>query len=295
PRRLKTLDQFVGKEEPEDFSMDDMESVPHKSENQGLLFALNNVSKTFSIRRNFFGKTVKSFKAIDEVTFNIYKGETLGLVGESGSGKTTLGRILMNLLGFEQGEIYYRQKQISDLSKSHLKKFRQNVQIIFQDPYSSLNPKMSVGQIIEEPIKYHRFITNKQDRKQRVIDLLNNVKLNKNYFNRFPHELSGGQRQRVAIARVLALNPEFIICDEAVSGLDVSIQAEILNLLQELKEKYHLTYVFISHDFSVIRFMADRIAVMKDGKLVELSDSEQLFQAAQNSYTQTLLSSVPSF
>jgi len=296
PKRLQTLDQFVGKQESKSIIQDDTkENVYNQIEEQGKLFALNNVSKTFTISKNFFGKPIKSFKAIDEVTFNIYKGETLGLVGESGSGKTTLGRILMNLLEFEQGEILYHEQRLSGLRKKELKKFRQNVQIIFQDPYSSLNPKMSVGQIIEEPIKYFRFITNRQDRKQRVIELLNNVRLNESFFNRFPHELSGGQRQRVAIARVLALNPEFIICDEAVSGLDVSIQAEILNLLQELKEKFHLTYVFISHDFSVIRFMADRIAVMKDGKLVELSNSEQLFKAAQNSYTQTLLSSVPSF
>lgn len=296
PERLQTLDQFVGKEESGKITKEDREEgFYHRKEEQGKLFVLENVSKTFSIRKNFFGKTIKSFKAIDDVTFNIYKGETLGLVGESGSGKTTLGRILMNLLDFEQGEILYRRKNLSKLKRSALKRFRQNVQIIFQDPYSSLNPKMSVGQIIEEPIKYYRFITNKQDRRQRVIELLNNVKLDESFFNRFPHELSGGQRQRIAIARVLALNPEFIICDEAVSGLDVSIQAEILNLLQELKEKFHLTYVFISHDFSVIRFMADRIAVMKDGKLVELSDSEQLFKAAQNSYTKALLSSVPSF
>ena len=296
PRRLQTLNQFVGEQETKNIIKDDREKyLHHHNEEQGKLFALKNVNKTFSISKNFFGKTIKSFKAIDEVTFNIYKGETLGLVGESGSGKTTLGRILMNLLDFEQGEILYRQKRLSGLKGTELKKFRQNVQIIFQDPYSSLNPKMSVGQIIEEPIKYYRFITNRQDRKQRVIELLNNVKLDERFFNRFPHELSGGQRQRIAIARVLALNPEFIICDEAVSGLDVSIQAEILNLLQELKEKLHLTYVFISHDFSVIRFMADRIAVMKDGKMVELSDSEQLFKAAQNSYTKALLSSVPSF
>ncbi len=296
PERLQTLDQFVGKEESGKITKEDREEgFYHRKEEQGKLFVLENVSKTFSIRKNFFGKMIKSFKAIDDVTFNIYKGETLGLVGESGSGKTTLGRILMNLLDFEQGEILYRRKNLSKLKRSALKRFRQNVQIIFQDPYSSLNPKMSVGQIIEEPIKYYRFITNKQDRRQRVIELLNNVKLDESFFNRFPHELSGGQRQRIAIARVLALNPEFIICDEAVSGLDVSIQAEILNLLQELKEKFHLTYVFISHDFSVIRFMADRIAVMKDGKLVELSDSEQLFKAAQNSYTKALLSSVPSF
>ena len=296
PERLQTLDQFVGEKEHKSITQEKgKKNAYNKNEKQGKLFDLKNVSKTFSISKNFFGKTIKSFKAIDEVTFSIYKGETLGLVGESGSGKTTLGRILMNLLDFEQGEILYRQKSLPELKGKELKKFRQNVQIIFQDPYSSLNPKMSVGQIIEEPIKYYKFITNRQERKQRVIELLNNVKLDESFFNRFPHELSGGQRQRIAIARVLALNPEFIICDEAVSGLDVSIQAEILNLLQELKEKLHLTYVFISHDFSVIRFMADRIAVMKDGKMVELSDSEQLFKAAQNSYTKALLSSVPSF
>jgi peptide/nickel transport system ATP-binding protein len=296
PFRLPTLEQFIGDstQQNSEVRVPDSYASEHK-ENPGVLFELQHIHKNFSLHKNFFGKTTKAFKAIDDVTFRIFKGETLGLVGESGSGKTTLGRVLMNLLPFDSGEIYYKNNSISDLKKTSLKTFRQNVQIIFQDPYSSLNPKMSVGQIVEEPLKYHEVIKGKNERKQKVIELLANVRLSENYYYRFPHELSGGERQRVAIARVLGLNPEFIICDEAVSALDVSIQAEILNLLQELKEKYHLTYIFISHDFSVIRFMADRIAVMKDGRLVELSEADQLFKSAREPYTRALLESVPDF
>ncbi len=296
PFRLPTLEQFLGDKTNKETDIRPAESTSdEKKQGSGVLFELQNVHKTFPLQKNFFGRTTKAFKAIDDVTLTIYKGETLGLVGESGSGKTTLGRILMNLLPFDSGAIYYKQTKVSGLKKSALTNFRQNVQIIFQDPYSSLNPKMSVGQIIDEPISYHGIIKNKQKRKQKVTELLKNVWLDETYYYRFPHELSGGERQRVAIARVLGLEPEFIICDEAVSALDVSIQAEILNLLQELKEKYHLTYIFISHDFSVIRFMGDRVAVMKDGALIELSGADQLFKSAQNAYTQDLLSSVPDF
>jgi peptide/nickel transport system ATP-binding protein len=296
PFRLPTLSQFIEDKTNKEPDTASTKVVSSKTqEKPGVLFELHNIDKAFPLQKNFFGKTTKAFKAIDDITLKVYRGETLGLVGESGSGKTTLGRILMNLLPFDNGQIYYKQSKVSGLKKSALTNFRQNVQIIFQDPYSSLNPKMSVGQIIEEPIRYHGIIKNKQQRKHKVTELLQNVRLDESYYYRFPHELSGGERQRVAIARVLGLNPEFIICDEAVSALDVSIQAEILNLLQELKEKYHLTYVFISHDFSVIRFMADRVAVMKDGRLIELSEADQLFKSAQNAYTQDLLSSVPDF
>jgi len=293
PHRLPTLDQFIDQSESSQ-KQNKLQHEIHETK-QEVLFSIQNLNKSFTLKTNFFGKATETFNALININFQIFKGETLGLVGESGSGKTTLGRILLNLLPFENGAVSYQQLNIKKLSRKELLRFRQKVQIIFQDPYSSLNPKMSIGQIIEEPLKYHKILTNKKERRAEVMRLLNNVKLDESYFNRYPHELSGGQRQRIAIARVLSLNPEFIICDEAVSALDVSIQAEILNLLQELKERYQLTYIFISHDFSVVRFMADRIAVLKEGQLVELSEADQLFRSARSPYTVSLLESVPAF
>lgn len=296
PHRLPTLSLFMEGPDMNAGEKEDtiMEQEPPEEEKK-VLFRIEKLSKIFPLRKNFFGQTTRDFTAVDQLTFDIFQGETLGVVGESGSGKTTLGRMLMYLLSYEKGSITYKDRRLSEFSRKEFKLFRQNVQIIFQDPYSSLNPRMSVGQIVEEPLRYYKLVKGKKNRKAQTIQLLEDVRLDESFYDRYPHELSGGQRQRVAIARVLALNPEFIICDEAVSALDVSIQAEILNLLQDLKYRYHLTYVFISHDFAVVRFMSDRIAVMKDGTLVELERADRLFRSAQSPYTKTLLDSVPSF
>lgn len=258
------------------------------------VFTLQELSKDFALKTNFWGRPVQQLRALDRISLDIRKGETLGLVGESGSGKSTLARVLLNLIPPDEGRLLFKGNELAHFSKSDLRAFRQQVQIVFQDPYSTLNPRISVGSMISEPLHYYRFYPGKRQRKDRVMELLESVRLDAGFYSRYPHELSGGQRQRVAIARVLALNPEFLICDEAVSALDVSIQAEILNLLQDLKQQFNLTYVFITHDFSVVRFMSDRIAVMKDGRVVETGASGELFRAPADPYTRRLLESIPS-
>jgi len=258
------------------------------------VFSLQDLSRDFALKTNFWGKPVQQLRALDRVNLDIREGETLGLVGESGSGKSTLARVLLNLIHPDEGRLIYRGKDTASFSKKEMRTFRQQVQIVFQDPYSTLNPRISVGSMISEPLYYYGICPGKKQRKERVVELLDSVALGAGFYSRYPHELSGGQRQRVAIARVLALNPEFLVCDEAVSALDVSIQAEILNLLQDLKQQFNLTYVFITHDFSVVRFMSDRIAVMKQGRVVETGASDDLFRAPSDPYTQRLLESIPS-
>jgi len=298
PERLYTLADFM-EDERQDAATRPPEKKSEKGHTQDLdqepsrIFTLHNVSKAFPLERNFFGTITESLPAINDVSLEIFQGETLGVVGESGSGKSTLARILMKLLAFDQGSISFKGKDFTRFTRSDMRSFRQNVQIIFQDPYSTLNPRLSAGKMISEPLQYYGYYKNRQERKQRTLELLNDVRLGGDFLNRYPHELSGGQRQRVAIARVLALNPGFIICDEAVSALDVSIQAEVLNLLQDLKKRYHLTYVFITHDFSVVRFMSDRVAVMKDGSIIEIGESHRVFDSPKNDYTRKLLSSIP--
>jgi peptide/nickel transport system ATP-binding protein len=227
-----------------------------------------------------------------EINLEVLRGETLGLVGESGSGKTTLGRTIMKLIGSESGNIEFHGKLVNNLSQKELKKFRKAVQIIFQDPYSSLNPKMTIGEMISEPLLVHHISENARERKQRVIELLRQVNLGESYYNRYPHQLSGGQRQRIGIARVLAVEPELIILDESVSALDVSIQAQILNLLNDLKKRYNLTYVFISHDLNTVSYMSDRIIVLKDGNIVEEGVPDVLFSSPKNPYTANLIASI---
>lgn len=258
------------------------------------VFSLQDLSKDFALKTNFFGKPTALLRALEKVNLDIHKGETLGLVGESGSGKSTLARVLLNLIRPNHGRLLYKGEDTAGFGRKDMHAFRQQVQIVFQDPYSTLNPRISVGNMIAEPLYYYRFFPDKHQRMDRVVELLESVRLDGGFYFRYPHELSGGQRQRVAIARVLALNPEFIICDEAVSALDVSIQAEILNLLQDLKQQFDLTYVFITHDFSVVRFMSDRIAVMKAGSVVETGTSDELFRSPSDPYTRRLLESIPS-
>lgn len=298
PERLHTLGDFMdierpGSDAPFTLKKPKLPSPNVHGQKVQKMFSLQNVSKAFPLKRNFFGKPTNFLPAINQVSLDIFYRETLGLVGESGSGKSTLARILMRLLSYDEGNIVFKNKDFTSFTRQDMRLFRQKVQIIFQDPYSTLNPRQSAGKMISEPLQYYGYYANRRERKDRTLNLLDDVRLGADFYNRYPHELSGGQRQRVAIARVLALNPEFIICDEAVSALDVSIQAEVLNLLQDLKKNYNLTYVFITHDFSVVRFMSDRVAVMKDGRIIEIGESSRVFDSPDDAYTRKLLSSIP--
>lgn len=260
---------------------------------QDPLLKVKDLEKKYSLTKNIWGKTTEYISAVDDVSFEVFPGETLGLVGESGCGKTTLGRSILRLIEPDSGSIFFSDKDLLSLNSQSLKKERSNINIVFQDPYSSLNPRMSIGNAIIEPMKVHKLYGNNKQRKEKAISLLDKVGLKKEHYNRYPHEFSGGQRQRIVIARTLALNPKFIICDEAVSALDVSVQAKVLNLLNELKQEFGFTYIFISHDLSVVRFMSDRIMVMKDGKIVEIGDADDVYSNPKSSYTKKLISSIP--
>lgn len=257
-----------------------------------IILEAKNIKKHFPIHKGFFLREVASVKAVDDVTLSVRKGETLGLVGESGCGKSTLGRTLIRLYEPTSGSIQFAGQDFLNLKGEALRNKRKNIQMIFQDPYASLDPRMTVGQIIRQPMDIHDVGTD-EERKKRVLELIEVVGLRKSHVNRYPHEFSGGQRQRISIARAIALNPELIICDEPVSALDVSIQAQILNLLKDLQEKLNLTYIFISHDLSVIEHVCDRIAVMYLGKIVEVSGRDELFKNPQHPYTQALIGAIP--
>jgi peptide/nickel transport system ATP-binding protein len=244
-------------------------------------------------KKSLFGKPVEYVKAIDNVRFEIYKGETLGLVGESGCGKTTLGRTLLGLIQPTSGSVHYDGTDLARVDAQTMKEMRKDIQIIFQDPYSSLNPRLTIGSAIAEPLKVHNIIASSAQRKDRVVELLEKVNLKAEHFDRYPHEFSGGQRQRIVIARALALNPSFIVCDESVSALDVSVQAQVLNLLNDLKAEMGFTIVFISHDLSVVRYISDRIMVMNRGKIEEIGEAEQVYFYPQKEYTKQLIASIP--
>jgi oligopeptide transport system ATP-binding protein len=240
-----------------------------------------------------YKRTIGQIKAVDGVSFDLTAGETLGVVGESGCGKSTLARVLMNLEKPTSGTVLYKGEDIFKLGRHDMRRLRRNIQLVMQDPYTSLNPRMTVGDIVGEPYEIHREVAPKRDRRKKVQDLLDVVGLNPEHINRYPHQFSGGQRQRIGIARALALNPEVIICDEPVSALDVSIQAQVMNLLEKLQDEFGLSYVFIAHDLSVVRHLADRVAVMYLGKIAELGTEDEIYERPTHPYTQALLSAVP--
>ena len=254
---------------------------------------LKNLKTYFPIRNGFFGGISSYVKAVNDVTFDVYPGETLGLVGESGCGKTTIGRTILRLEEPTEGSMIYKGQDIAKMNAEELREFRKEVQIIFQDPYSSLNPRMTIGNAIMEPMQVHNILASDDERKEKVKELLSKVSLDPSHFYRYPHEFSGGQRQRIGIARALAVDPKFIICDESVSALDVSVQAQVLNLLNDLKDEFGLTYIFISHDLSVVKYMSDRMVVMQEGKIEEMGDSDQIYNSPKTEYTNRLIDAIP--
>jgi oligopeptide transport system ATP-binding protein len=253
------------------------------------ILEVKNLTKFFPVKKGFFGNSNSVVKAVDDISFTINKGETLGLVGESGCGKTTAGRTIIRLYEPTKGQILFEGQ---DITKTYMKPLRRKIQMIFQDPYASLNPRMTVGDIIGEPMEIHKLEKGKE-RRDKIYSLLETVGLSKEHANRYPHEFSGGQRQRIGIARALAVQPEFIVCDEPISALDVSIQAQIVNMLEDLQKSLGLTYLFIAHDLSMVKHISDRVGVMYLGKLIELSSSKELYEKPAHPYTQALLSAIP--
>ncbi len=298
PLRLPTVSDYMtvdGKEKNSSgIEATKKEKVPRPMDaKHPVLLEIKNVKKHFPLKKGLLGGVKTWVKAVDDVTLTVRKGRTLGLVGESGCGKTTLGRTVLRLIEPTSGNIIYNGVDVTTLDKEAMRNMRRKMQIIFQDPYASLNPRMTVGSAITEPMIIHNLGANKSERLDMAGDLMKRVGLDPMMLNRYPHEFSGGQRQRICIARALAVKPEFIVCDESVSALDVSIQAQILNLLLDLQDEFNLTYIFISHDLAVVKFIADELAVMYNGKVVETSDAVQIYKNPQHDYTKKLLSAIP--
>ncbi len=293
PRRLPTVDEFLSGS----VGSDNDYSTPTAEPSLQPLISVRNLDVTYTLKKSLFGKPLQTLKGVDNISFDIFEGETLGLVGESGCGKSTLGRAMLRLIENSAGSVSYRGTPLSELSAKQMRSLRPKLQIIFQDPYSSLNPRITVGETIAEPLKVHRSSISSSSSSSSITsitkDLMQQVGLNPDWYNRYPHELSGGQRQRVCIARALILQPELVVCDESVSALDVSVQAQVLNLLNDLKDRYHYTYLFITHDLSVVHYMADRIMVMQKGKIVESGTPDDLFKNPQTDYTRMLIDSIP--
>jgi peptide/nickel transport system ATP-binding protein len=293
-KRLPVVSDFLEMKTEVGNQMSDIR--PHTSAfslQPSVLLSAQNLSVWFPSKKNFFGKAVEYTKAVDDVCFEVYKGETLGLVGESGCGKTTLGRTLLRLIEPTAGKIIYNNTDLTAQKKEDLISLRKEVQIIFQDPYSSLNPRITVGNAIAEPMQVHKIVAGNKQRKEKTIELLEKVGLQAEHYNRYPHEFSGGQRQRIVIARALALNPSFIVCDESVSALDVSVQAQVLNLLNDLKKDFGFTSIFISHDLSVVRYISDRIMVMNKGKIEEIGSADDIYYKPSSAYTRQLIAAIP--
>ncbi|MEJ2595044.1 MAG: ABC transporter ATP-binding protein [bacterium] len=300
PERLPTLDEFMQTKKVASDGKPSRVAGKRMATHQQLyanepLLKVEDLEKKYTLKKSFLGKKKEYLHAVDRVSLEVYPGETLGLVGVSGCGKTTLGRSILRLIEPDGGRIYFDEKDLLLYHAGQLKKARRQLNIIFQDPYSSLNPRMSIGQAIIEPMVVHGIGKSGRERRKLAMELLEKVGLQETHFYRYPHEFSGGQRQRIVIARALSLNPRFIICDEAVSALDVSVQARVLNLLNDLKKEFRFTYIFISHDLSVVRYMSDRIMVMKDGKIVEAGDADDICDHPQTEYTKQLISSIPTF
>ncbi len=299
PGRLPTIDEFIQENTVDIRKTAQINKTARLRRHKILyekepLISVQNLEKKFVLKKPLFRKVSEYVRAVDQVSLDVFPGETLGLVGESGCGKTTLGRSILRLIEPDSGKILFEEKNILKANYSAMKRARKKINIVFQDPYSSLNPRMSIGYAIMEPMQVHRLYKSKKERKQKVFELLEKVGLKNEHFHRYPHEFSGGQRQRIVIARALALNPQFIICDEAVSALDVSVQAKVLNLLNDLKKEFGFSYIFISHDLSVVRYMSDRIMVMKDGKIIESGEADKIYYNPQTEYTKQLIQSIPS-
>ncbi len=290
---LPTIQNFLDDTILEDIITSEDRKIQHeKLYSKSPLLEVINVEKEYISKSGWFKKS-KSFKAVNNVSFKLYEGETLGLVGESGCGKSTLGNAILQLDKATAGEILYNGQDITKLSKYDIRKLRKDIQIIFQDPYSSLNPRIPVGKAIMEPMKVHNLYNSDEERKEKVVDILNRVGLSEDYFNRYPHEFSGGQRQRIGIARTIALQPKLIVCDESVSALDISVQAQVLNLLNELKESFGFTYIFISHDLAVVKYMSDQLLVMNKGQIEELDDADVIYNNPKKEYTKKLIHAIP--
>ena len=292
-KQLPTISDFIANTVNENRISDNDRIVNHKIlYNQNPLLEVIDVEKAYLSKTGWFSKDVP-FKAVDGVSFKIYPGETIGLVGESGCGKSTLGNAILQLDKATAGSIKYKGKTITNLKPRELRALRKDIQIIFQDPFASLNPRLNIGNAILEPMKVHNIGSNDDERKEKVLIILEKVGLDASYYNRYPHEFSGGQRQRIGIARTIAIEPQLIVCDESVSALDISVQAQVLNLLNDLKEQFGFTYLFISHDLAVVKYMADQLIVMNKGKIEEIGDADKIYESPERDYTKKLIHAIP--